>query len=221
MIEPFSYNPPVHNGLETLYLDDHLIIVNKPSGLLATPEKGTERSDCLLSRVQLEYPGADTVDRLDMFTSGVIIFSLTSKCHKALSKQFEEKNIHKEYIAKVYDELECRKGIINLPLIADLPNRPKQKVDFMSGKLAKTQYELITTDNSGNSLVRLIPLTSRSHQLQVHMAALGNPILGDAMYGCDASCEASSGLLLHAKKISFIHPLLNIEININCPSSFE
>jgi tRNA pseudouridine32 synthase / 23S rRNA pseudouridine746 synthase len=220
MIQPISYNPPMHNGLDILYLDEHLIIVNKPSGLLSVPGRGIEKSDCLLSRVQLEYPSADIVHRLDMPTSGIILFALNSDSQKALSKLFEQKKIHKQYIAKVYGELECCRGIINLPLIADWPNRPKQKVDFMDGKPSKTNYELISIDGYGNSLVKLLPITGRSHQLRVHMAALGNPIIGDTLYGNDESSEASPRLLLHAEKISFIHPVTTIQIDINCPADF-
>ena len=221
MIQSISYNPPVHNGLEILYIDDYLIIVNKPSGLLSVPGRGIEKSDCLLSRVKTEYPNADIVHRLDMPTSGIIIFSLQNDIQKALSKLFEHKKINKQYIAKVHGELECNSGIINLPLIADWPNRPKQKVDFMSGKSSKTNYELISTDTNSNSLVKLLPITGRSHQLRVHMAALGNPILGDTLYGNDESREASTRLLLHAENISFFHPTTNVEININCPADFQ
>jgi len=221
MIQSISYTPPLHNGLEILYHDEYLIIINKPSGLLSVPGRGIEKSDCLLSRVKIEYPNADIVHRLDMPTSGIIIFSLQTDIQKSLSKLFEQKKINKRYIAKVYGELECNSGIINLPLIADWPNRPKQKVDFMSGKPSKTKYELISTDANFNSLVKLVPVTGRSHQLRVHMAALGNPVLGDALYGNDESREASSRLLLHAENISFIHPASNVEININCPADFQ
>lgn len=220
MLQSITYNPPVHNGLDVLCKDEHLIIVNKPSGLLSVPGRGIEKSDCLLSRVQLEYPDADIVHRLDMPTSGIIIFSLTSEAQRSLSMLFEKKSIQKQYIAKVYGELDCHKGTINLPLIADWPNRPRQKIDFMSGKPSKTDYELISTDINSNSLVKLRPVTGRSHQLRVHMAALGNPIIGDTLYGNDESCKASPRLLLHAEKISFTHPITNIEITINCPADF-
>jgi len=220
MIQSIPYNPPLNDGLEVLYLDEYLIIVNKPPGLLSVPGRGIEKSDCLLSRVKIEYPNADIVHRLDMPTSGIIIFSLQTDIQKSLSKLFEKRSINKLYIAKVYGELECSSGIINLPLITDWPNRPKQKVDFMNGKLSKTNYELISTDANSNSLVKLLPITGRSHQLRVHMAALGNPILGDTLYGNDECCEASTRLLLHAENISFIHPVTNIEININCPADF-
>jgi len=220
MIQSIPYNPPLNNGLEVLYLDEYLIIVNKPSGLLSVPGRGIEKSDCLLSRVNIEYPSADIVHRLDMPTSGIVIFSLQTDIQKSLSKLFEKRSINKLYIAKVYGELECSSGIINLPLIADWPNRPKHKVDFMNGKSSKTNYELISTDANSNSLVKLLPITGRSHQLRVHMAALGNPILGDTLYGNEECCAASTRLLLHAENISFIHPVTNIEININCPADF-
>jgi len=221
MIQSILYNPPLNNGLEVLYLDEYLIIVNKPSGLLSVPGRGIEKSDCLLSRVKIEYPNADIVHRLDMPTSGIIIFSLQTDIQKSLSKLFEQRKINKQYIAKVHGELECSSGIINLPLIADWPNRPKQKVDFMSGKPSKTDYQLISTDSNTNSIVKLLPITGRSHQLRVHMAALGNPILGDTLYGNDESSEASSRLLLHAENISFIHPATDVEISINCPADFQ
>lgn len=220
MLPAVTYNPPAHTRLDILYKDTQLIIINKPPGLLSVPGRGIEKQDCLLSRVQADYPDALSVHRLDMPTSGIIIFALNKQTQRYLGIQFEKKQIKKQYIAVVQGELKEAKGRINQPLITDWHNRPKQKIDYSTGKPSITDYELISIDENGNSIVKLMPITGRSHQLRVHMLSIGHPILGDQLYATDLSDNACERLLLHAEKISFIHPETNTLLEIICAADF-
>jgi len=221
MLQPVKYNPPAHNKLEILYIDDDLIALNKPSGLLSVPGRGEDKQDCLLSRLQLEYPQALVIHRLDMPTSGILLFALNLELQKRMSMLFEQKKIHKEYIAKVHGIPVQTTGTIDQPLITDWINRPKQKIDYNNGKPSQTKYRMVSSDNNNNSLILLQPITGRSHQLRVHMSSLGHAILGDDLYGTAQTRNASKRLLLHAQKISFIHPLTNHPITINCKVNFQ
>lgn len=219
MIHHSAYDPPLHQGLNILYVDNDLIIVNKPSGLLSVPGKGIHKQDCMLSRVQIEYPDARVVHRLDMPTSGIIIFALNTTSQKRLGLLFEKKQIIKTYIARVFGTPCEKQGQVNLPLIADWANRPRQKIDFNLGKPSLTKYKILQDDNT-TSLVELMPVTGRSHQLRVHMSALGHPILGDSIYGINESMKASDRLLLHAQAVTFRHPATDLEINITSHAEF-
>ncbi len=230
MLTPHIYTPPPHIAPEILFEDKHIIIINKPAGLLSVPGRGDDKQDCMLSRCQLEHPNALIVHRLDMSTSGIIIFALTKEMQRELSILFEKRQIQKQYIARVHGILREKKGTINQPLITNWQQRPKQKIDYKIGKPSTTNYELLeTTDNKNStassspiksSLVRLQPVTGRSHQLRVHMSSLGHPILGDQLYGTPLSRTASHRLLLHAQKISFTHPATHNLIRINCEADF-
>ncbi len=221
MLAAIDYKPPPHIKLEILYKDDDLIALNKPSGLLSVPGRGESKQDCLISRLQLEFPQALVIHRLDMPTSGILLFALNKEMQKRMGMLFEKKNIYKEYIAKVHGILGEKKGIINQPLITDWINRPRQKIDYKTGKPSQTKYTLLSTDNKNNSLVMLQPITGRSHQLRVHMSSLGHAILGDELYGTSQTRNASQRLLLHAQKIEFIHPISNLKIHIECNVNFK
>ncbi len=216
-----SYQPPPFNGLDIIYEDDDIIVLNKPAGLLSVPGRGADKADCLLSRLQSTHPSALTVHRLDMSTSGLIMYALNSNIQSALGKLFTHRQISKTYIARVHGQLTTHKGSINQPLITDWPNRPRQKIDYHQGKQALTHYEYIDTDTQGHSLVRLTPVTGRSHQLRVHMSSLGHPILGDQLYGTAASRSASPRLLLHACELQFTHPVTQQNVHLKCPASFS
>jgi len=220
MLAPHIYTPPPHNALEVLFEDTHIIILNKPAELLSVPGRGDSKQDCMLSRCQLEHPDACVVHRLDMPTSGIIIFALTKEMQKELSILFEKRQVKKHYIAKVHGVLREKKGTINQPLITHWAQRPKQKIDYKTGKPSVTRYELLEIINGKNSLVKLEPVTGRSHQLRVHMSSLGHPILGDRLYGTPLSRLASQRLLLHAQKIAFTHPITHHPISINCETDF-
>ncbi len=220
MLQPITYNPPLHLKLDILYQDNDLIALNKPSGLLSVPGRGDDKQDCMLSRLQLEHPQALVIHRLDMSTSGLLLFALNKEMQKYMSILFEKKRIHKQYIAKVHGIPKESSGIIDQPLITDWINRPKQKIDYRTGKHSKTKYTLISSDKENNSIVKLEPVTGRSHQLRVHMSSLGHAILGDKLYGTQQTQNASNRLLLHAEKINFIHPLTDKQTHINCTVDF-
>lgn len=220
MLPSLIYNPPPHTSLDILYQDEHLVVLNKPSGLLSVPGRGEDKQDCMLSRLQLEYTGALAVHRLDMPTSGILIFALNKESHRELSKLFQQRKIVKQYIAKVQGKLEYNTGIIEQPLITDWPNRPKQKIDYKSGKASTTRYKLLSHTEDNSSIVQLQPVTGRSHQLRVHMSSLGHPILGDELYGTAESRNASSRLLLHSEAITFTHPVTHNIISLNSQADF-
>jgi len=220
MLQPIVYTPPKHNKLDILYQDQNLIVLNKPAGLLSVPGRGADKQDCMLSRLQAEYSDALVIHRLDMPTSGIIMFALNKEMQKAMGHLFEKKLIYKQYLAKVHGVLEEKKGTINQPLITDWLNRPKQKIDYKNGKVSKTRFTLISTTKDKNSLVKLEPVTGRSHQLRVHMSSIGHAILGDELYGTYQSRNQSSRLLLHAERISFIDPLTALNIDVHCPVDF-
>lgn len=219
MSAPHIYQPPPHCAAEILYEDSHLVIVNKPGGLLSVPGRGEDKQDCMLHRLQTEYADAQPVHRLDMDTSGILLFARNADAQRAMSQLFEQRRIHKTYLARVWGLPDETSGSINLPLIADWPNRPRQKIDFNRGKAALTHYELIVS-NRQHSLLQLTPVTGRSHQLRVHMSALGHPILGDQLYGTAMSRCASQRLLLHAEQLSFEHPFTAKPITLKCRAEF-
>lgn len=178
-----DYCPPVDEGLDILYHDEALLVVNKPSGLLSVPGRGVEKQDCLSSRVQVEYPDALIVHRLDMETSGVMVLARNKAVHRQLSMLFQERDVTKRYIAVVDGRIPDASGSIDLPLICDWPNRPRQVVDHEQGKPSLTRYKVLWRDVEQDiTRVELEPETGRSHQLRVHLQSLGFPILGDPLY---------------------------------------
>lgn len=213
------YNPPTFPAIDVLFQDEHIIVLNKPSGLLSVPGKALEHRDCLQYRVQRVWPTATIVHRLDMATSGLMIMAMNKASHRHISKQFETRQIKKTYFARVYGKPESQKGTIELPLICDWPNRPKQMVDHENGKAACTHWQVLSTDNN-SSLVQLNPITGRSHQLRVHMLSMGHPILGDRLYAHDVAKAMSERLNLHAAEITFEHPYTQSILNFTCPHTF-
>lgn len=203
-----KYNPPTHISLDILFKDKYLLIVNKPSGLLSVPGRGEDKQDCLISRIQTEYADALIVHRLDMSTSGQMVIARGKEVERELSILFQKRKVNKKYIAIVDGKLSPEKGEVDLPLITDWPNRPKQKVDFKSGKSSQTRYRLTGYDKVNNSSrIELTPITGRTHQLRVHMQSIGHAILGDELYANKETVEKASRLLLHASYLSFNHPV--------------
>jgi len=201
------YVAPAHRGLDLVHADDALLVVSKPSGLLSVPGRGADKQDCLASRVQAQYPDALIVHRLDMETSGLLVLARGKEMHRRLSILFQKRQVEKRYVAVVDGALVATSGEIDLPLIGDWPNRPRQKVDLASGKPSLTRYRLLDYDAASNSSrVELRPETGRSHQLRVHLQALGHPILGDALYAGAAVQAKAPRLLLHAESLAFVHP---------------
>ncbi|SEP08326.1 ribosomal large subunit pseudouridine synthase A [Salinihabitans flavidus] len=198
-----AYTPPTE-PLEILHEDHEILAVNKPAGLLSVPGKGADLADCLLSRLQEAFPTALLVHRLDRDTSGVMIFALSPHAQRHLSLQFEKRYTKKTYVARVAGRLEPKTGTVDLPLIVDWPNRPLQKVCHETGRQAQTDWR-VQRYGERESRVRLMPKTGRSHQLRVHMLALGHPILGDPLYATGAAAEHPR-LMLHSEELRLRHP---------------
>ena len=198
-----DYAPP-DTPLDVIHEDHEIVIVNKPSGLLSVPGKGAHLADCLMSRVQEVFPTALLVHRLDRDTSGVMVFALTPHAQRHLGLQFEKRQVKKIYLARVEGRLEPKTGTVDLPLIVDWPNRPLQKVCHETGKPAQTDWR-VQRYGEGETRVRLFPKTGRSHQLRVHMLALGHVILGDPLYATGAAL-AHERLMLHSEELRLRHP---------------
>lgn len=198
-----DYNPP-QDPLVILHDDHEVVLVDKPSGLLSVPGKGEHLADCLMARVKAVFPQALLIHRLDRDTSGVMIFALTPHAQRHLGLQFEKRQTKKTYIARVWGEMEEKTGTVDLPLIVDWPNRPLQMVDHENGRQAVTDWRVQRKGN-GETRVRLMPKTGRSHQLRVHMLALGHPILGDPFYAKGPAGDYPR-LMLHSETFQFRHP---------------
>ena len=207
----FVYQPPMSPYLEIIYQDNDLVVLNKPSGLLTVPGRLPEHQDCLQNRVTKVLPKATVVHRLDMATSGIILMALNKAAHVDISRQFEKRLTKKRYIARVFGKIAEATGSVDKPLICDWPNRPKQMVDYDKGKAALTHYKVLdyrdTADGQPTTLVELTPVTGRSHQLRVHMLALGHPILGDRLYAHDEALTQNNRLQLHAQMLQISHPV--------------
>lgn len=238
----------VETGLPGLiHLDEALLVADKPAGLLAVPGRGEDKQDCLSARIQKEFPDALVVHRLDMATSGLMVFARGVEMQRELSRLFQRRLVTKRYVAVVSGRVEPEAGEVDLPLIADWPNRPLQKVDGETGKPSLTRYRVLGygdavrpsihqgerhNDSAEPSVrpevskgerifettrVELEPITGRTHQLRVHMAAIGHPILGDALYGDAASAPR---LLLHACSLDFAHPRSGERLSLTCKAPF-
>lgn len=212
-----EYDPP-QGEIPVLHEDSDLLIVDKPSGLLSVPGKGDHLADCLLTRLEAAFPTVRLVHRLDRDTSGVMVFALTPHAQRHLGRQFEERKTRKTYLARVAGRLEPKTGEVDLPLIVDWPNRPLQKVCHETGKPALTGWKVLKS-NAEESRVRLFPHTGRSHQLRVHMLALGHPILGDPFYAPDTA-DAYPRLMLHAEELRVNHPESGRGVTFRAPAPF-
>ncbi|WP_320177131.1 RluA family pseudouridine synthase [Roseovarius pacificus] len=197
------YDPP-QDPLKVLHEDHEIVVVDKPAGLLSVPGKGAHLADCLLARVQEAFPTALLVHRLDRDTSGVMVFAQTPHAQRHLGLQFEKRQTKKTYVARVWGHLEPKSGTVDLPLIVDWPNRPRQMVCHETGKAAVTDWRVLRHGQE-ETRVRLMPKTGRSHQLRVHMLALGHPILGDPLYATGAAA-AFPRLMLHSEELRLRHP---------------
>lgn len=203
--------------LRPIYCDASLLVAEKPAGLLSVPGRGTDKQDCFSTRLQQYYPDVMVVHRLDMATSGLMLFARNPEMQRTLSRMFHDRKIDKIYHAVVAGQLETE-GEIALPLLADWPNRPRQKIDPVSGKSALTRYRPQGyVPGSDTSQVILEPVTGRTHQLRVHLAAIGHPILGDALYG-GRPCNR---MLLHAGELSFTHPITNAPLTLRSRPAWD
>jgi tRNA pseudouridine32 synthase/23S rRNA pseudouridine746 synthase len=204
-----------------VHVDDALIAADKPADLLSVPGRGPENADCLSARLQSVYADALIVHRLDMATSGLIVFGRGAEAQRSLSIAFAERRIAKRYVAIVAGLVADEAGEIDLPLIADWPNRPRQMVDRARGKPSRTRWRVLSRDTEhGRTRIELEPVTGRSHQLRVHLQAIGHPILGDTLYAPPATADASPRLLLHASRLQLPHPVDGRQLELLSPPPF-
>ncbi len=213
----FVYTPP-DTAPRILHEDAALVFVDKPAGLLSVPGKGPDRADCLIARLRGAYPEILLVHRLDLDTSGVMVFARTPHAQRHLGLQFEKRQTRKTYVARVHGVPEGRSGRVDLPLTVDWPNRPRQMVCHATGRPAQTDWQVIKREETG-ARMRLLPVTGRSHQLRVHMLALGHPILGDQLYATGAARDHPR-LMLHAHSLRLRHPEGGRGLTITAPLPF-
>lgn len=199
------YNPPLEPYISVIHRDADILVLDKPSGLLSVPGRHPALSDSLATRVQKEFPQALMIHRLDKDTSGVVLMSLNRKAHAAIAAQFEARTTEKFYIAEAWGKVSPLEGLIDLPLAIDPDNKPRHRVDHIHGKPAQTRWQVLGYKENTTRL-RLSPLTGRTHQLRVHMKALGYPMLGDEFYAEGDARAAADRLLLHAEELAFQHP---------------
>ncbi|OCX61627.1 RNA pseudouridine synthase [Thioclava sp. SK-1] len=210
------YSPPQDPPV-ILHEDHEILVVNKPSGLLSVPGKGPHKADCMIARLAKLYPNVLLVHRLDCDTSGVMVFALTRHAQRHLGLQFENRQTKKAYLAQLWGHLEPKKGRVDLPLIVDWPNRPRQHVNHETGKPAQTDWRVLRHDDA-TTRVRLYPLTGRSHQLRVHTQSLGHPIMGDPLYA-PPEAQNVARLMLHAETLKLRHPDggIHMTFSAQCP----
>ena len=213
------------DGLDPAWIVHHssdLLVLNKPHGLLCQPGLGPELADSLISRVQRQWPSGQLVHRLDRDTSGLILVALSPELHRALSGLFAQRRVHKRYVADVWGVPEDSEGLIELPIAKRQHRPPLYGVD-RAGKACATSWRVLG-GSSGCSRLELEPLTGRSHQLRVHLQAIGHPILGDPLYGPDASASLAAPirrLHLHAADLGFTHPSSGQPHQFTAPTPFE
>lgn len=216
-LPPPEYNPP-QDPLAVIHQDHEILIVDKPAGLLSVPGRGEHLADCLLSRVQLAFPEALLVHRLDRDTSGVMVFALTAAAQRNIAMQFETRSTRKIYIARVWGEVAEPSGVIDLPMTVDWPNRPLQKIDHENGKPAVTEWKRVKR-GGGESRMRLMPKTGRSHQLRLHMLSMGHPILGDPFYA-PQEAQDYPRMMLHSESLRLNHPDSGIGMTFTARTPF-
>ena len=211
------YNPPREPYVSIVHQDADILVLDKPSGLLSVPGRDPALKDSLATRVQERFPRAFMINRLDKDTSGIVLMSLNRKAHAKIAAQFEQRTTRKSYVAVVWGQVEGESGYIDLPLAIDPNNKPRHRVDHHDGKPAQTEWSVMERTAQATRL-RLFPLTGRTHQLRVHMKAIGHPILGDEFYAEGDALASASRLLLHAEELSFRHPGgRDVTFTVPCP----
>jgi tRNA pseudouridine32 synthase/23S rRNA pseudouridine746 synthase len=213
----FSLSPAPEHHL--LYADAALLVVEKPAGLLSVPGRGEDKQDCLMLRLMPEFPDARIVHRLDRDTSGLLVIARNADVHRELSRQFHDREIEKKYVALALGVIAENSGNIDLPLRYDPATKPRHVVDAAEGQSALTLWQVISR-HAEFTRVSLIPHTGRTHQLRVHMQALGHPLLGDTLYAPAEACPADSRLCLHAETLGFVHPVHGGHLRFQCPAPF-
>ena len=203
------------------YIDDVLLIANKPADMLCVPGRGADKQDSLTTRIQQIYPDALNVHRLDMATSGLLVMARNKDAHRQLSMAFAERQVAKRYVAQVAGTPQAVSGYIDLPLVADWPNRPRQKVCYEQGKPSLTRWRLLkSAADGGCSFFGLEPVTGRSHQLRVHLAGIGHPILNDVFYAPPERVVVGERMMLHACFLAFKHPVTGALLEFTSTAEF-
>ena len=212
----------VREDIALVYQDKFLLVLNKPSGLLSVPGRGADKQDCLSARVQARFADALVVHRLDMATSGLLVMARGLDAQRALSAAFERRQVHKRYVADVSGLLPLHADwqTIDLPILVDWPNRPLRTIQA-DGQPSQTRWRCVAQDpQRQTSRLELEPLTGRSHQLRVHLLALGHPILGDALYAPPSVQAMAPRLALHASGLGLAHPASGVPLHWDCPADF-
>ncbi len=217
-VEPQAAAEP---GICVVHADAAIIVLDKPSGLLSVPGRGADKQDCLSTRVQAQFADALVVHRLDMATSGLIVMARGAAVQRALSEAFAERRVSKRYEAIVHGEVDPTDDAwrtIDLPIAVDWPNRPLRVINPETGKPSATRLQRLHFDAGRNtSHVLLEPLTGRTHQLRLHLQAIGHPILGDALYAPPKAMAMAPRLLLHACALGFVHPVSGVAMEFHSP----
>ncbi|ART48542.1 RluA family pseudouridine synthase [Acidovorax carolinensis] len=219
-------NPPeaVETGVRAAHVDADLLVLHKPPGLLCVPGRGPDKQDCLSARAQQRWPGALVVHRLDQATSGLVLMARHPDAQRRLSHAFAERQVHKRYQAVVQGRLgddESAWHEINLPIAADWARRPLRVIDHALGKPSLTRWRALAHDAGAQTTrIELEPVTGRTHQLRVHLAAIGHPIVGDALYADVATQEQAPRLLLHASHLAFTHPATGALLTLEWTADF-
>jgi len=206
-----------------LYADAALLVIDKPAGLLAVPGRGPDKQDCVSTRIRHLHADALVVHRLDMATSGLMLMARGKPAQQTLSRAFADRAVHKTYQAVVQGDLPDPPdhwGQIDLPILLDWPQRPRRTISAADGKPSTTRWRVLDRSDPAHTRVELEPVTGRSHQLRVHMLAIGHPILGDSLYFLGDSADTAARLLLHACKIRFAHPVTGHTMQFASPPPF-
>lgn len=219
--EDLAVLPVCTAKVEVLRRDAEFLLINKPARLLSVPGRHPKNRDSVIARLQQDYPSAAIVHRLDFDTSGIMVVPLTASALSHISKQFQARSVHKTYTAVVNGLLEDDQGVIDLPIAADMENRPKYKICFSQGKPSVTEYKVLARDTAKHTTRLLLhPITGRSHQLRLHLQAIGYPILGCEFYADETALAKSPRLLLHATELVFAHPLTGEKVSEICAVPF-
>ena len=206
-------------SIQIIYQDEYIVAVNKPQALLSVPGLGPDKQDCLISRLVKVIPEARVVHRLDCYTSGIMLFAIGIEMQRALSRIFHDRKIKKQYIAVVKQWFDENEGVIKFPMRCDIDNRPHQIVDYEHGKSAVTFWQVLQRKDEAVRLL-LKPVTGRTHQLRVHCAAMGYPIIGDGLYSDGKDKIKQPRMLLHADNLFFEHPVTNKEMHLFAECEF-
>lgn len=210
-----------------MYCDEHLLVLDKPAGLLCVPGRGPDKQDCLAARARELHGDALVVHRLDMATSGLCVMARGAAMQRSLSAAFAQRQVGKRYVAVVAGRppVAAAPGewaLIDLPIAADWPNRPLRIIDLERGKPSQTRWRPLVGDAGADMTgVELEPITGRTHQLRVHLRALGHPIVGDALYAPPDVQARAPRLLLHASELRFTHPATGQPLAFSSPAPFR